>query len=254
MDYVAFINQWSQLFWPMARISGLMLTMPVFSTALIPARIKIIFIAVLALVAAPYVPEKISFLHFESRHIAYLIEEIFFGILMGFIVQIVFQSFVIAGQIVAMQSGLGFAVMVDPASRASVPLVSQWYLGIVTLIFLALNGHLALLEALLESFKILPPGQNILDLNTIWQVITFSGWMMKEAVIIALPAILSLLIVNLSFGVMARVAPQLNIFSLGFPITLLMGILILYFSIPSIVGQTTDSLSDGMLIVKGMLH
>lgn len=208
----------------------------------------------MALVVAPFIPEELSFLHFQGIYIVYLLQEIFFGILMGFILQIVFQSFVIAGQIIAMQSGLGFAVMVDPASRASVPLVSQLYLNLLTLIFLSMNGHLALLDAFLESFKMLPPGQKILDLNTLWRVIIFSGWMMKEAVIVALPAILSLLIVNLSFGIMARVAPQLNIFSLGFPITLLMGMVIVYCSISGIVGQMQDSLMEGMQMVKGMMH
>jgi flagellar biosynthetic protein FliR len=254
MDYLALVTYWSQLFWPMARIGGLMLTMPVFATALVPPRIKIVFIVALALVVAPYIPKELSFLHFKALYLVYLLQEVLFGILMGFILQIVFQSFVIAGQIIAMQSGLGFAVMVDPASRASVPLVSQLYLILITLVFLALNGHIVLLGALLESFISLPPGHNLMDLNTLGQVFGFSGWMIKEAVIIALPAILSLLIVNLSFGIMARVAPQLNIFSLGFPITLLMGILILYFSIPSIVGQTKDALNYGMQIVKGMLH
>lgn len=254
MDYTAFIAQWSQIFWPMARIGGLMLTMPVFSSALVPARIKVIFVVVLAMVSAPFIPKELSFLHFKGVFLIYIMQEVFLGIIMGFILQIVFQSFVVAGQIVAMQSGLGFAVMVDPASRASVPLISQFYLNLVTLVFLALNGHLAVLEALLESFKVLPPGHPTMELSTLWQVIIFSGWMIKESVIIALPAILSLLIVNLTFGIMARVAPQLNIFSLGFPITLIMGIIILYFSIPSTVEQVDDTLGFGMQVIKGMLH
>lgn len=244
----------SQLWWPLPRISGLFLAMPVVSSAMMPMRVRVIFALVLALLVAPMIPESLSFLHFQAVHVLYVFDELLLGLLMGFVLQLVFQVFILGGQVIAMQTGLGFATMVDPASKASVPLISQFYLMLVTLTFLALNGHLAILDALMGSFQHLPPGQIHSSLSAIGAVLAFSGWMFKEAVLVALPAISALLIVSMSFGVMTRVAPQLNIFSLGFPMTLLMGMVIISISLPGVAAQIADSLEQGMLLIKGLLR
>ena len=254
LDYQTLIHYFSQTVWPIGRIGGLMLTVPVFSSNMVPARIKVFFIFALSLVCSTFVPEKLSFLHFNGFYLVYMIQELFLGLLMGFVLQLVFQVFVLGGQIVSMQAGLGFAVMVDPSSRASVPLISQFYLMMVTLVFLSLNGHLVVLDTLIESFRIMPIGNITLENSIVWKVILFSGWMFKEAVLISIPAILSLLIVSLSFGIMTRVAPQLNIFSLGFPITLLMGIAIIKIGLPGVGAQIADSIEQGMFFIKGMFH
>jgi len=244
----------SQLWWPIPRISGLFLAMPVVSSALMPMRVRVIFALGLALLIAPVIPTSMTLLNFQPVYVLFVADEILLGLLMGFVVQLVFQVFILGGQVIAMQTGLGFATMVDPASKASVPLISQFYLMLVTLTFLALNGHLALLDALLSSFKLLSPGQMHVELSSIGAVLNFSGWMFKEAVLVALPAISALLIVSVSFGVMTRVAPQLNIFSLGFPMTLLMGMVIISISLPGVAAQIADSLEQGMLLIKGLLH
>ena len=181
-------------------------------------------------------------------------QELLLGLLMGFIFQLVFQVFILGGQIIALQAGLGFATMIDPASRASVPLVGQFYLILVSLMFLTLNGHLAALEALLGSFKELPVGDIQLDMTRITDIIRFSGWMFKEAVLVALPAIASLLIVSLSFGIMTKVSSQLNIFSLGFPLTLLAGIILLRLTLTGVGDQIVDSLDIGMQLLHRMVR
>lgn len=254
LNYQSLISQYSQFIWPLPRITSLFLTMPVLSTKLIPVRIKLVFSLAFALICAPFISENLSFLNFKPVFIGYLFNEILLGVLMGFILQMVFQVFVIGGQIIAMQAGLGFATMVDPASRASVPLISQFYLIMISLLFLALNGHLAIFDALISSFHEMPVGTISSGLSAVGSVIAFSGWMMKESVLIALPAIVALLIVNLAFGVMTRVAPQLNIFSMGFPITLLMGFVIIKISIYGVVAKFSDGLMQGMHLVKGILH
>lgn len=254
VDYQAMIRTLSQVVWPMWRIGGLMLTVPVFSSVLISSRIKVLFVLALGWICAPFVPPQLSFLHFNGLYLVYMMQELFLGMLMGFALQLVFQIFVLGGQIISMQAGLGFAVMVDPSSKASVPLVSQLYLMMTTLIFLALNGHLTLLDALLNSFKMMPIGQSPIDNAMVWQVIMFSGWMFKEAVLISIPAILSLLIVSLSFGIMTRVAPQLNIFSLGFPITLIMAMVIIKIGLPGVGTEIVASIEQGMQFIIGMLR
>ncbi|TAL63537.1 MAG: flagellar biosynthetic protein FliR [Legionella sp.] len=254
IEYQTIIRFFSQGIWPMARISGLMLTVPVFSSDIVPARVKIFFILALTITCAPFVPEQLSFEHFSGVYIVYIVQELFLGLLMGFVLQLVFQIFVLGGQIISMQAGLGFAVMVDPSSKASVPLISQFYLMMVSLMFLALNGHIAILDTLIESFSWLPIGQVTIKESILWSVINFSGWMFKEAVLISIPALLSLLIVSLSFGIMTRVAPQLNIFSLGFPLTLLMGILIIQVGLPTVGAEISNCIEQGIFFIKGMLH
>lgn len=254
VDYQTMIGMFSQVVWPLGRIGGLMLVVPVFSSVLIPPRIKMIFILALSIVSAPFVPHELSFLNFEGYYLVYMMQEFFLGLMMGFILQLVFQVFVLGGQLISMQTGLGFAVMVDPSTKASVPLISQLFLMMVSLIFLTLNGHLALLDGLINSFKVLPIGDVAIDNTLLWKVITFSSWMFKEALLISIPAVLSLLVVNLSFGIMARAAPQLNIFSLGFPITLLMGMLVLFVGMASFGSQMNEAIEEGMNMVIGILH
>lgn len=254
LDYQNMIQGLSQIIWPMGRIGGLLLTVPVFSSIMLPSRIKVFFLLALSWTCASFVAPGLSFINFNGLYLVYIIQELFFGLLIGFVLQLVFQIFVIGGQIISMQAGLGFAIMVDPATKASVPLISQLYLMMITLVFLALNGHLALLGALIDSFRVMPIGNITLDNSMVWNVILFSGWMFKEAVLISIPAILSLLIVNLSFGIMTRVAPQLNIFSLGFPITLLMGIVIIKVALPTVGTQMAVSIEQGMHFIIGMLR
>ncbi|CDZ78562.1 Flagellar biosynthetic protein FliR [Legionella massiliensis] len=254
LNYQAMITQFSQIIWPLPRISGLFLTMPIVSSLLVPTRIKVVFALAMAFICAPFIPENLSFLHFEGRYVALIAHELLMGLLMGFILQLVFQVFIIGGQLISMQASLGFATMVDPATQASVPLVSQFYQMMLSLMFLVLNGHLALFDALLSSFQKLPVGQLNVGLSELGSVIAFSGWMFKESVLVALPAILSLLIVNLAFGVMTRVAPQLNIFSLGFPISLIMGMVVIRISLPGVAAQITDSLEEGMRLIIGIFH
>lgn len=253
-DYQALIRLISQVIWPFARIGGLLLTVPVFSSVMVPSRIRVIFLFVLSWACASLVPAELTFLNFNGSYLVYIAHEILLGMLMGFILQLAFQVFILAGQIISMQAGMGFAVMVDPASKASVPLVGQLYLMMVTLIFLALNGHLAVIESLMESFKIMPIGQATVTPSMLWNVLIFSGWMFKKALLVSIPAMLSLLVVSLSFGVMARAAPQLNIFSLGFPITLLMGMVIIKIGLSGVAAQMVDIIDDGLRFVVGMLR
>lgn len=250
IDYQAAIQALSQCFWPLMRIGGVFLAMPWFSSTLIPTRIRMVFAFSLAVVVAPFVGAEMSLAAFRQEHVLIIFQELLLGVFMGFILQIVFQVFVLLGQIISMQAGLGFATMVDPATKASVPLVSQFYLMLMTLLFLTLNGHLVILDTLIQSFRMVPVGQYQLKLSDIGNLMNFSGWMFQEAVLVSLPAIFSLLLVNLAFGVVARVAPQLNIFTLGFPVTLIFGMMIISLTFPAIVDDMRQSLDTGFQVIK----
>lgn len=243
----------STFIWPSIRISGMTLTLPFLSSATIPVRIRVIFVLSMASVVAPLYPDMPSISHFNYQTLVSIGYEFVLGLAMGTIIQFVFQAFVVGGQIVSMQAGFGFAVLVDPSSKASVPLLSQFYLMLVMLVFLSINGHLLMIDILVKSFSTHPVGGYQLTSSLFWQVIAFSTWMFKGAVLMALPVIISLLVVSLSFGIMMKAAPQINIFSVGFPLTLILGIVIVCISLYSILPHVNLLMDEAIKVIKGMV-
>lgn len=214
---------------PFARITGVCMVAPVFGALFVPAPVRIVFAVVLTAAvlqfAPPAPPEELGLMLLPA-----LARELVIGIAMGFVTQMIFDAVVVGGQTVAMSMGLGFATMVDP-SRGSVPVLSQFYLIVATLLFLALNAHLALLRIVFESFTLLPAGNISLASTNAAAVVGFGSTMFASAIKLALPAIIALLIVNLAFGVMSRAAPSMNLFAVGFPVTMVIGFCILTFGI-----------------------
>jgi flagellar biosynthetic protein FliR len=143
--------------------------------------------------------------------------------------------------------GLGFAATIDPQNGVQVPVVSQYFLIMATLVFLALNGHLVLLETVVESFYLWPIAAGSLPENMMMHVVTWIAEVFKGALLIALPAVAAILLVNLAFGVMTRAAPQINIFAVGFPITIIAGFIMILLSLPVFLPQFTTLLEAGFL-------
>ncbi|MEA1988421.1 MAG: flagellar biosynthetic protein FliR, partial [Pseudomonadota bacterium] len=154
---------------------------------------------------------------------------------MGVIFLVVFQAFVIAGHLIAMGMGLAFASMVDPGSGVQAPIVSQYFTIVVTLLFLAMNGHLLVIQVMVDSFEYLPIGINFLTADSLRLLVEFGSYMFSAGVLVALPAITALLLINVAFGVVTRAAPSLNIFAVGFPVTLLTGLVMLSLTTPLIL-------------------
>jgi flagellar biosynthetic protein FliR len=152
---------------------------------------------------------------------------------MGFILQLIFSALTQAGEYIALAMGLGFASAMDPVGGVQVPMISQFLTILAMLIFLALNGHLVFIELLLKSFDTLPVTAAGLTSDDLWAVVRFGQTMFSHAVLIALPAMAALLLVNLAMGVVTRAAPQLNIFAIGFPLTILAGFIVLILMLPS---------------------
>jgi len=219
------IGQWvGRHIWPMFRIMSFLMVVPVYGTQLITGRIRITFALALTVLIAPCI-EAVPMVDPISPEAAVIIvQQILIGVAMGFAVLMMFQLFVIAGQMIAMQMGLGFASMVDPANGINVTVLSQFYLVAVTLLYLAMDGHLVVFEVFIESFRTLPVSTDGIAMASIWELADRITWMFASAMLIALPAMTAVLIVYLSFGVMTRAAPQMNIFAIGFPISLLFGL------------------------------
>ena len=232
------VSHWvSRYFFPFVRLAGLFMVMPLLGTRMVSARIRMLLAVMVTVVITPVLP---PFPHVDALSIASLIiilQQLLIGVALGFVIELLTQVFVIAGQLIAMQTGLGIATTVDPSQGASVVVISQWLLFMVTLVFLALNGHLVMIEVLVDSFRTFPIGFEGFGPQHFGLIIMWSGWMFAAALVVAIPAMTSLLIVNLSFGVVARAAPQMNIFALGFPVTMMVGLLILAMSMGEIAAS-----------------
>ncbi len=217
------------------RIGGLMVSAPIFSHNSLPVRIRIVLSVALAVMIFPMIDEIPQVEPLSVAGVVISINQVLIGIAMGFLMNMGFSVIIMAGENVAFKMGLGFATMANPQSGVSVPIISQFLLIVATLLFLSLGGHILLLDILLQSFKTLPIGAIGLTRDHFWDILTWGTEMFAGAVILSIPAIMILTMINLSLGIMTRAAPTLNIFSVGFPLTLLSGlVIILVIFIPSI--------------------
>lgn len=223
--------------WPFMRVGMMMTVAPIFGSRLMPVRARIVAALVITLVLLPIIPEVPAIDPLSAAGFLIAVQQLLIGMIMGFILQMMFAALVVGGQTVALSMGLGFASMVDPQNGVQVPVVSQIYLIIATLLFLSMNGHLILISVLADSFISLPIGGAGITKMVLWDVVLWSGEMFANGVLIALPAVTALLLVNLAFGVITRAAPQLNIFGVGFPLTLCMGFIIILYTLPGMVPQ-----------------
>jgi len=238
--------------WPFLRIAAFLFALPIISSGIIPIYIKIglaMFITVLIVPVIPGAP-SVEVLSVNGLVIAGF--QIIIGLALGFLVKIVFSALETGGYVIGQTMGLGFAQMNDPANGITVPVISQFYTVMATLIFLIMNGHLIMIDVLVNSFTIIPINYNSELNDGIWHLILWSGWIFTGAVLIALPAVGALLLVNIAFGVMMRAAPQLNIFTIGFPITLMLGLLFIMLTLPVFATQFIDLLDNTVITASGM--
>ncbi|QBQ53506.1 flagellar biosynthetic protein FliR [Nitrosococcus wardiae] len=239
--------------WPFCRIGAFVMAVPLFGSTVVPARVRLVLALALTVVIAPVIPSTpVPILSLQGGGL--IVQQFLIGIAMALVLQMVFQAFVIGGQTVAMQMGLGFASMIDPQHGVSVSVVSQLYQILITLVFLALDGHLVVIQVLAESFYRLPLGMGSLSSDNFWQLVGGGSWMFAGSMLIALPAIGALLLVNLTFGVMTRAAPQLNPFSIGFPLTLILGFGILLFTLPSASSHLVNLVDTALDLIRTLLR
>ena len=248
------LHQWlGQFVWPLFRISAFFMTLPIFGTHLVPARIRVALAVLICFLLQPFLPQLPS-VDLSASSVGLVFQQVIIGLAMGFLLQIVFHVFVLAGQIISMQMGLGFASMNDPANGVSATVLSQFYLMLAMLLFLNAGGHLIAIRALVESFTAIPVGGALLfNAESAWYLVSIASWMFGCALLISLPAVTALLVVNIAFGVMTRAAPQLNIFSLGFPMTLLFGLVVVWAGLSDFQSQFADVMSQGFVHLRQLL-
>ncbi|MCW8333519.1 flagellar biosynthetic protein FliR [Vibrio paucivorans] len=229
MEYpTSVVLDWiANYFWPYTRIAAMLMVMTVTGARFVPTRVRLYLGLAITFAVSPAVPNTIELVSFEGFMV--LLEQIVIGVAMGTITQFMIQTFVILGQILGMQASLGFASMVDPANGQNTPLLGQLFMFLATMFFLATDGHLKMIQLVVMSFHSLPIGSGSLTAVDFREIALWLGIMFKFALSMSLSGIIALLTINMSFGVMTRAAPQLNIFSLGFAFALLVGLLICWY-------------------------
>jgi flagellar biosynthetic protein FliR len=230
------------IFWPFLRLSALMLTAPVMSSASLPVRVRVLLAVFIAVLIAPLLPVPSGLDPLSAGGLLLAVREVAIGAAMGLTLQVAFAAVVIGGETLAMSMGLGFAMSIDPQNGVQVPVVSQFGLIMATLIFFAIDGHLLLFSVFADSFTLVPLANLELDRGLLMRVVLLAGGMYSSAIVLALPALTAVLMTNLAFGVITRAAPQLNIFAVGFPVTILVGFAFLLFGLPVFVSAVRNLL------------
>lgn len=226
------LNAFYTLLWPFTRISAALLVAPIFSARSVNLRVRIMLALGLTFVIYPlYDWPILDVLSGEGLFI--MAQQAVLGIIMGLIIQIAFAAITAAGDFIAISMGLSFAMMADPNNGHQTPILSQFFVILASLLFLSIGGHLVLIEMLLDSFRLMPIEGVRLDLAIIHDFIQWSGIIFAGGMMIALPVMVTLLVTNMAMGVVARAAPTLNIFAVGFPAAMLVGFVTLVILIPS---------------------
>lgn len=239
--------------WPFIRIGSMFISIPVFSVRALPAKIRVIAALFITLVVVPLLPGPPNIELFSYQGFMVTLQQLAIGLTTGFVLQMVFSAMLLGGQSIAYSMGLGFASMVDPASGVQVPVVSQIFIVSSNLMFLSVNGHLLLIEMLVGSFNTLPVGIRSLSVNDLWTIISWSSQIFAGGVLLALPVMAALLFINISFGVAARAAPQIQIFAIGIPITIMVGLVLIWVSISNSLDVFSTILAEGYRLIEQLL-
>lgn len=248
------LDAWiAAFFFPLARILGLLATAPVFNNAAMPRRLRLITGLAVAIALAPALPPMPAVPAGSWVGLAILAQQVLIGIIMGFALRIAFSAIDLAGELIGLQMGLSFAVFYDPQSTAQTPVISEFYGLLATLIFLAMNGHLLALSMLAESFDLLPVSATSLHAAAFGRLASGAAMIFVMGVLISLPLVAALLIANIAMGILSRVAPQLNLFAVGFPVTMLAGFTVLTLSLPYFGAALDSVFKQGFQLMRAVV-
>jgi flagellar biosynthetic protein FliR len=247
------INMWiAGLLWPLTRILGLLAAAPLFGNSSVPVNVKVLLGVALALIIAPTVPAMPGADPASLAGLLILAQELLIGLAMGFAVRIVFSAIEMAGEVASLTMGLGFATFFDPATQGRSSAISQFLSLVATMMFLSVNAHLVLLSALVESFSTLPVSALPIHGGGFRQMADWGGKIFMIGVQLSLPMVAALLITNVALGILTRAAPQLNLFGIGFPITLGVGLLVIAMTLPYLAMPMQNLFLEGMERVRLM--
>lgn len=222
----------SPILWPFLRVLAMFSVAPVFSQRAIPLRAKVGLAFLVALSAQATLGNQPVVSLNSPQALATVIQQISVGVAIGFAVRIVFAAVELAGEVIGLQMGLNFAAFFDPSSNAQVSAVSRFFGNMSVLMFIVVNGHLLVLMAVVRSFETFPLDGSFAETVSRLRLYELGADLFASALWLALPMVALLLFVNLALGIVSRIAPQMNIYAIGFPVTLVMGLVGLIATLP----------------------
>ncbi len=249
------LDAWLAMFmYPLARILAVVTTAPVFNNAGLNAQFRLVVGLTISFAMVPALPAMPVVAPGSWQGIAVLGQQILIGTLLGFTLRLVFSAVEMAGELIGLQMGLSFASFYDPQSNSQAPVISNILGLLTTLLFLSLNGHLLTLSVLAETFSLLPVTTTPFAAKGLAAILAWSATIFSAGLMLALPLIAALLIANIALGVLARIAPQLNIFAVGFPVTMIAGFTMLTLSLPYLGAAMERLYDDGFVALAGVLR
>jgi flagellar biosynthetic protein FliR len=247
------IENWIGLaFWPFLRIGACLMVAPLFGASYVPPRVRIVLAGALTLVALPLIPRLEGLTLLSADGVITSVQQIVVGVAMGFALQLMFDALNLGGQLLANGMGLGLSFNIDPLRGVETPALGQLYVLIGTLTFIALDGHIALIETLVASFHGLPIGPSAFSAQVLESLADWGNQMFLGAVRIALPGMTALLVINLAFGVTSRAAPSLNLFAVGLPVTLVFGLVVVWLGLPAMQSGFLDQLNSAFQFLRAL--
>ncbi|SAL58972.1 flagellar biosynthetic protein FliR [Caballeronia terrestris] len=234
------LNVWLTSFlWPFVRILALIATAPVLSHMGVPVRVKVGLAGFITLIVAPTLGAVPQVTVFSADGVWIMVNQFLIGAALGVTMQVAFAAIDAAGEFIGQQMGLGFAMLYDPRAGGNAVVISRYLNTIAMLAFLVFDGHLQMIAALVTTFQSVPIGVNVVGAAAHaqgWKVLaSYGASMFSTGLLLALPVVAALLISNLALGILNRAAPQIGIFQVGFPVTMLVGLLLLQLMVPNLL-------------------
>lgn len=240
------------LLWPLTRVLAVLAAAPVLGQTRVHSRVRIGLAIGIVLVIAPTLPPMPQVAPGSATGMLILANQLIVGLAIGFALRLVFTAVEMAGDLIGLQMGLGFAMFYDPANVQHTPILGQFLGLLATLVFLAINGHLLIISALVDSFHTLPITLEPLQGGFFHALARHGAIVFLAGLQLALPLVVTMLVVNLALGVLTRAAPQLNIFAVGFPVTLAIGFGALILTLPYFAPLFQKLLDQAFRFVAGL--
>ncbi|MHA1066717.1 flagellar biosynthetic protein FliR [Enterobacter ludwigii] len=243
------LQTFGRIWWPFLRIGSAFAVLPLLGYALFPVQVRVMLALLISVLAAPLLPVMPAVDPLSLHAVLLCMEQVFLGTMMALFPVCLIQVMVLVGELLSMQMGLSMARMNDPVNGLSVPVLGSFFSNIGLLLYASMNGHLVMLEVLIESFKVWEVGSGIYKLNASKLIPLFS-WLIAASLMLSLPAMIAMYLVNFTFGILSRVAPSLNIFVLGFPMALICGFICILLTLSGLPERFASLAHDIFLGVR----
>lgn len=238
----------------MARVAALLMVAPVYGERGIPTRVRLMLVLPLTVLIVPLLPPGQAAMLFSAAWWSAILQQVLIGAAMGLVLRVVFESFALAGELIANSMGLGFAQLADPVRGVNTPIVGQFLIVVGSLLFVASGAHLTLIGGLVDSFSRQPVAESGLNTDSLRLMFDWAGTLFAGGVQLAAPVLTAMIAVNLAIGVLGRSAPTINLMSVGFPLTLVIGLLLLQALLPGLGAVLSGWLDAAWPVMGGVVR